>query len=58
METALIVIIVGSALIYLARKFYRNFKQTGGAQCGCGCTACPSEKNCSELPTQSASHIK
>jgi len=57
MESALIIIIVGSALIYLVRKFYRNFKQTGGSQCGCGCTACPSEKDCNESPTQSVSHI-
>jgi len=57
METALIVIIVGLALVYLVRKFYHTLENKDEIQCGCGCTSCPNEQTCDEPPTQIINHI-
>ena len=58
METVLIIIIVGLAFTYLSKRFYNSLQKTKEPQCGCGCTSCPSEKNCDEPAIQPAAHIK
>lgn len=57
METAFIVAIVGLASVYLVRKFYHSLQNKDGIQCGCGCTSCPKEDDCTEQPAQTIHHI-
>ncbi|MDM8525043.1 FeoB-associated Cys-rich membrane protein [Desulfococcaceae bacterium HSG8] len=44
MEILLIILIVGSATIYLIINFYKSMKNHGS--CGCGCSSCNIEADC------------
>ena len=57
METALVMAIVGLASAYMVRKFYHSLQNKDGNQCGCGCTSCPKEDNCTDQPSQTIHHI-
>ncbi|MGE0084948.1 MAG: FeoB-associated Cys-rich membrane protein [Desulfococcaceae bacterium] len=46
METAVVAVIVGIAVIYTAKIFYRSTKKKGA--CGCGCSSCPFPEACGE----------
>jgi len=48
METAFILIIIGLASTYIVWRFYRSLQNKDAAQCGCGCSSCPSQDNCSD----------
>lgn len=60
METVLVLLIVGFAIIYLLKKFYRSLQKTNEPQggCGCGCTSCSQEDDCNESPSQPVHHTK
>ncbi len=45
METLLVILIVVAAAVYVARVFYKGFKQKDG--CACGCTCCSISDSCS-----------
>ena len=40
METFIIVIIVGMAVIYLVKRYLRIFRPRAESSCDCGCTGC------------------
>jgi len=48
MQTALVILIIAAAAIYVGRVFYKNFKQK--ENCACGCSCCGIADTCSELP--------
>jgi hypothetical protein len=50
METIIVAAIIGLALIYVGRTFYRQFRGKGG--CSSGCSACTPEAKhyCSDTP--------
>jgi hypothetical protein len=48
MENILVIIIVGLAVFFLGRSYYRKYKKKDA--CGCGCTDCPTDTSACELP--------
>ncbi len=46
METFIIVIIVGMAVIYLVKRYLRIFRPRTEDTCDCGCSSCGQESNC------------
>jgi hypothetical protein len=48
MQTALVILIVAVAAIYVGRVFYKGFKQK--QNCACGCSCCGIADTCSALP--------
>ena len=49
MEIVIVTIIVGLAVVYIGRKFYRNFKPTEAKGCDGGCCACAGSTGCTDL---------
>ena len=47
MDTIIVLVIVGLAVVYLVRRFARAVRPDTDTDCGCGCSACPQETNCS-----------
>lgn len=47
MQTALVILIVAVAAIYVGRVFYKGFKQK--QNCACGCSCCGIADTCSAL---------
>jgi hypothetical protein len=47
MEDLLTFLIVGAAVFYVVRSFYRSFKK--GGNCACGCSSCGSKAACEKL---------
>ena len=48
METFIVIIIVGLAGGLLGRHYYKKYKK--GNQGSCGCSSCPADAACCELP--------
>ena len=48
MQTALVVLIVIVAAVYVARVFFKGFKQK--QNCACGCSGCGIADECDESP--------
>jgi hypothetical protein len=48
MQTLIVFLIIGAAVCYLARRFYKMFKQ-GPDACGCGCSGCSEKEGCPGL---------
>lgn len=46
MQTALVILIVGAAAVYVARVFYNGFKKK--QNCACGCSGCDIADACDE----------
>ena len=46
METFIIVIIVGMAVIYLVKRYLRIFRPRAESSCDCGCSDCGQESTC------------
>ena len=46
MQTAIVILIVAGAALYVGRVFYRGFKQK--ESCACGCAGCDISDSCSE----------
>ncbi len=44
-QTAVVFLIIGIAVVYTIRTFYRGL--TGKAGCGCSCSGCGSSADCS-----------
>lgn len=44
MEILIVILIVAAAAVYVARIFYKGFKQKEG--CACGCTGCDISDSC------------
>ena len=53
METLIVILIVGLAVIYVGRRFFNNLKKGSQASCGCGCSACDVQSDCAD-PRKSA----
>lgn len=55
MQTAIVLVIVALAAVYLVRRFYNSVQKKSSPTCGCGCDGCaPREKeNCSGVDTPS-----
>ncbi|MEZ4525004.1 MAG: FeoB-associated Cys-rich membrane protein [Desulfobacterales bacterium] len=49
METVTVAVIVGIAVVYIAKFFYAGTKK--GGTCGCGCTSCSASGDCGEKKT-------
>jgi hypothetical protein len=49
METLIVLLIVGAAVVYLALTFRKKLTASGGCGCGCDCggTDCPPAQECS-----------
>jgi hypothetical protein len=47
MDTAIVAVIVGLAVIYLVRRYLRIFRPQADNACGCGCSGCGQESTCS-----------
>ena len=50
MENLVVIIIVGVAAGLLGRHYYKKYKKSN--QCGCGCTACPTDTPSCEFPEE------
>jgi hypothetical protein len=48
METLIVILIVGLAVIYVGRRFFNNLKKGSQASCGCGCSACDVQSDCAD----------
>ena len=48
MDTLIVVIIVGLAVFYLARKFRRDLSRTQEKSCGCACSGCGQSAECAD----------
>ncbi|CAB1063042.1 hypothetical protein D1BOALGB6SA_7825 [Olavius sp. associated proteobacterium Delta 1] len=48
MENIIVIIIVGVAAGLLGRSYYKKYKK--GNQGSCGCSSCPTDAACCELP--------
>ena len=46
METFIVVIIVGMAVIYLVKRYRRIFSPRVETTCDCGCTGCGQASTC------------
>ena len=46
MDTIIVLVIVGLAVIYLVRRFARVFRPQAENACGCACADCGQEANC------------
>jgi hypothetical protein len=46
MDTIIVLVIVGLAVLYLVRRFVRAFRPQAENACGCGCADCGPEANC------------
>ncbi len=46
MENIIVLLIVGLAVMYVIKMFYKTAKKEDG--CGCGCSACDTSADCSE----------
>ena len=46
MQTAIVILSVVAAAVYLGRVFYKSIKQTDG--CSCGCAGCGLPDACSQ----------
>ncbi len=46
METFIVVIIVGMAVIYLVKRYLRIFRPRAESSCDCGCSGCGEESTC------------
>lgn len=56
MQTAIVFVIIAAAAIYVARVFYKGFKQK--KDCSCGCSCCTTANICnSSSPGANSSHI-
>ncbi len=55
MENIVVIIIVGIAVAFLGRSYYKKYKK--GNQGSCGCTSCPADASCCELPKERHKHI-
>lgn len=52
METFVVVIIVGVAVIYLVKRYLRIFRPRAEDSCECGCSGCGQESTgCSDTKT-------
>lgn len=54
MQTAIVVVIVALAALFLVRRFYNSVQKKNASTCGCGCDGCsPNQKqNCAEIEDQ------
>jgi hypothetical protein len=54
MQTAIVVVIVVLAALFLARRFYNSVQKKNSSTCDCGCEGCsPNHKqNCPEIEDQ------
>jgi hypothetical protein len=50
MDELLVVIAVGLAVLYVARRAYRKFKVSQESSCGCECSSCPVQNDTCPLP--------
>jgi uncharacterized membrane protein YuzA (DUF378 family) len=48
MENIIVWLIVGLAVLYMIRIFYKTAKKEEG--CGCGCSSCETSADCSDDP--------
>jgi hypothetical protein len=46
METLIVVVIVGLAVIYLVKRYLRIFRPRAEADCDCGCDGCGQASTC------------
>jgi hypothetical protein len=46
MENIIVLLIVGLAVLYMIRIFYKTAKKEDG--CGCGCSSCETSVDCSD----------
>ncbi|MBW2428515.1 MAG: FeoB-associated Cys-rich membrane protein [Deltaproteobacteria bacterium] len=50
MENIIVIIIVGLAVAFLGRGYYKKYKK--GNQCSCGCTSCSTDNSSCEFPEE------
>jgi len=48
MQIILVILIVGLAVFFIGRSYYRKY--TKKDQCSCGCASCPTDASACDLP--------
>jgi len=48
MENLLVILIVGLAVFFIGRNYYKKY--TKKDKCSCGCTSCPIDASTCDLP--------
>ena len=46
MDTLIVAVIVGLAVVYLVKRYVRMFRAQSETTCGCGCSGCSQEATC------------
>jgi hypothetical protein len=54
-EYIAVLFIVGAAVAFLGRSYYKKYKK--GNQGSCGCTSCPADASCCEMPEERERHM-
>lgn len=47
MQTIIVIIIVAMAAAFLLRRFYKRMSKPAQTDCGCGCSGCAAQHECS-----------
>jgi hypothetical protein len=55
MENIIVLLIVGLAVLYMIRIFYKTAKKEDG--CGCGCASCETSVDCSDAEDNQVSNL-
>ena len=55
MENIIVLLIVGLAVLYMIRIFYKTAKKEDG--CGCGCSSCETSADCSDAEENQVSNL-
>jgi hypothetical protein len=55
MQNLIVIIIVGLAVVYIGRSYYKKYKK--GNQCSCGCEGCAADTSSCDLPEASGKQI-
>ena len=53
METLIIVVIVGVALLYVVKRVWSTLSAQGKSTCACGCSGCAEASKCEEADNKS-----
>ena len=56
MQNTIVAVIVIAAVIYLARRLYRNARALKQGGCGCGCDGCTQTTIREKMPDASKDH--
>ncbi|MGD8946292.1 MAG: FeoB-associated Cys-rich membrane protein [Desulfobacterales bacterium] len=56
MENIIVILLVGLAVAYIGRVYYKKYKKSN--QCSCGCNTCPTDANSCEFPDEREKYLR